>query len=58
MLLMNESTSSNDPPLSMMSSMTSLKGLETLREGEVHNGLTSSVIVTKEKIENSSKEVH
>jgi hypothetical protein len=56
MLLMNDSilgsevfqssTSSLPPPQAISSlSSSSAKGLETLKEGEVHNGLSSSIVV-------------
>ncbi len=72
MLLMNDSTMSNDsfqasttslpPPQansSMTSSMTSLKGLETLREGEVHNGLgaTKNTSLSGSETKDTPKEV-
>ena len=41
----------NDAPSSMSSSTSSLKGLETLREGEVHNSLNSASREAKEKKE-------
>ncbi len=56
MLLMNDSilgsevfqsSTSSLPPPQAISSLTSssAKGLETLKEGEVHNGLSSSIVV-------------
>ena len=57
LLMMTDPLLGNDVPPSMSSSTSSLKGLETLREGEVHNGLNSASREAKDNKKEAPKEV-
>ena len=57
LLMMSDPLLAIDAPSSMTSSTSSLKGLETLREGEVHNGLNSASREAKDKKKEAPKEV-